>query len=149
MLTQLQQAYPTDIRLIFRHYPLDVECNPTLPQQVHPAACAASIAVECAAEQEKFWEYADLLFADQKAYTRQDLETYAGTLNLDPSRFSACLTDGHTRGLVRQDIEEAERVGIKATPTLVINGHVIEGIPPPEKLASLLALEKQQAGKKQ
>lgn len=148
MLTQLHTADPTEIRLIFRHYPLDLECNPTLTQQVHPAACAASVAAECAAEQGKFWEYADLLFADQKAYTRQDLETYAGTLGLDSSRFTACLTDGHTKSLVRQDVEEADRVGIKATPTLVINGHVIEGIPPLEKLASLLALEKQQAGKK-
>lgn len=138
---------PNEIRLIFRHYPLDSECNYTLSHQVHPASCAAAIAAECAGEQGKFWEYADLLFADQKQYTRQDLETYAGGLSLDMARFNACLDDGHTRQFIRQDVEEAERVGVKATPTLVINGRLIEGLPPAQKLLSLLAVEKQQSAK--
>jgi protein-disulfide isomerase len=49
---------------------------------------------------------------------------------------------------VRKDIEEAERVGVKATPTLIVNGHLIEGLPTPHKLASLITAEKQRLGKK-
>jgi predicted DsbA family dithiol-disulfide isomerase len=48
---------------------------------------------------------------------------------------------------VREDVEEAERIGVKATPTLVINGRLIEGLPSPERLVSLLAVAKQQTAK--
>jgi protein-disulfide isomerase len=145
---QLLDGNPNEVRLIFRHYPLDQECNPALSHQVHPTSCAAAVAAECAGEQGKFWEYADLLFAEQqKAYTRQDLEIYATTLDLDTSRFTACLTDGQMKDLVRQDLEEAERIGIKATPTLVINGRLVEGLPTAQKLASLITAEKQRAKK--
>lgn len=148
MLKQLLEGNPNDIRLIFRHYPLDSECNPKLNQQVHPASCSASIAAECAGEQGQFWEYADQLFADQKEHTRADLENYASKLNLDLGRFQSCLNEVNTKDLVRKDIEEAERIGVKATPTLVINGHLIEGLPAPHKLASLVTAEKQRLGKK-
>ena len=139
--------HPADIRLVFRHYPLDEECNPTLPKQVHAASCLASSAAECAGEQGKFWEYADLLFADQKEYTRPDLDMYAGAVSLDMDRFRACLNEGRTKDLVRQDLDEAQRIGIKATPTLVINGRLVEGLPSPERLALIIELEKQRTAK--
>jgi len=148
VLKQLIQGNPNDIRVIFRHYPLDSECNPSITHQIHPASCAASIAAECAGEQGDFWEYADLLFADQKEYTTADLEGFADKLNLDRPRFQACLADGQIKERIKRDIEEADRVGVKATPTLVINGHLIEGIPAPHKLASLITAEKQRLGKK-
>jgi protein-disulfide isomerase len=147
-LHQLLESNPEDVRLIFRHYPLDQECNPALSNQVHPASCAAAIAAECAGEQDKFWEYADLLFSDQKEYTRQDLESFAKKLNLDETRFGSCLADGHAKDLIRQDIEDAERIGIKATPTLVVNGRLLDGgVPPLPKLASLITAEKQRSAK--
>jgi protein-disulfide isomerase len=148
VFAQLLEGNPNDIRLIFRHYPLDSECNPKLDQQVHPTSCTASIAAECAGEQGQFWEYAELLFADQKEYTRADLENHASKLKLDLGRFQSCLNEVNTKDLVRKDIEEAERIGVKATPTLVINGHLIEGLPAPHKLASLVTAEKQRLGKK-
>lgn len=148
VLHQLVEGNPNDIRLIFRHYPLDSECNPKITYQVHPTSCSASIAAECAGEQGQFWEYAELLFSDQKEYTRADFESYASKLQLDTGRFQTCLDETNMKDLVRKDIEEAERIGVKATPTLVINGHLIEGLPPPQKLASLITAEKQRSGKK-
>jgi protein-disulfide isomerase len=147
VLKQVLDSNPNDVRIVFRHYPLDRDCNPTLPQQVHPTACVAAFAAECAGEQGKFWEYADLLFVDQKVYTRQDLETYAGALSLDIDRFNSCLDEGRTKIRIQTDIEEAAKVGIKATPTLVINGHLIEGLPTPDQFAALLAIEKRQTAK--
>jgi len=147
VLKQVLNNNPNDVRLVFRHYPLDNECNSRLPQQVHASSCAAAAAAECAGEQGKFWEYTDLLFVDQKMYTRQDLETYAGALSLDMDRFDACLDDGRMKGRIQADLEEAGRVGIKATPTLVVNGHLIEGLPSPDQFATMLAIEKKQVGR--
>jgi protein-disulfide isomerase len=134
--------------VIFHHYPLDQECNPTLHSQIHATSCAAAIAAECAGEQGKFWEYADLLFADQSEYTRQELDDFAKKLNLDESRFVACQADSRAKDMIRQDIEDAERIGIKATPTLVVNGRLLDGgVPPLQKLASLITAEKQRTTK--
>jgi protein-disulfide isomerase len=148
VLKQVLNKNPNDVRVVFHHYPLDKDCNAGLPQQVHPGSCAASAAAECAGEQGKFWEYSDLLFLDQKVYARQDLDTYAGALSLDMDRFDACLDDGRMKGRIQADLEEAGRVGVKATPTLVVNGHLIEGLPSPDQFATMLAVEKKQAAQK-
>jgi protein-disulfide isomerase len=49
---------------------------------------------------------------------------------------------------VRDDIEEAHRIGVNSTPTMVINGRVLPGAPTPEQFATIIDYEKQQAGKK-
>ena len=143
-LLKFQQANPDDVRIVFRHYPLDQQCNTGMKSQVHPGACAASMAAECAAEQGKFWEYADLLFADQTKFKRTDFDAHARTARLDFEQFSACMDDGRTEALVKNDIDEALRLEIKATPTLVVNGRLIRGLPPVGKLATLVTLRKQQ-----
>ncbi len=45
---------------------------------------------------------------------------------------------------IRKDVAEGHRLEIKATPTLIINGRVIEGLPPAKKLATLVTMAKQQ-----
>ena len=144
-LHRFHRANPDDVRLVFRHYPLDRSCNSGMKNQVHPGACAAAIAAECAGEQGKFWEYADLLFADQTRFARADLEAHAETLRLNLEGFRACLEETRIRELVRDDIAEAERIEVQATPTLVANGRLIQGVPPAGKLATLVTLVKTQA----
>jgi protein-disulfide isomerase len=145
-LAQLYATNPGAVRVIFHHYPLDQSCNP-IDQQVHPSACAAAIASECASDQDRFWDYADRLFADQKAnprrFTREDFTSHAEALDLDRERFNTCLDDPRMEERVRKDVEEGRRLEIKATPTLIINGRVIEGLPPPKKLATLITMAKQ------
>lgn len=145
MLKNALASYPNDVRVIFRHYPLDTTCNPNLTRQAHPSACQAAQAAECAGEQGKFWPYADLLFADQKPYTAQDLEAYAGMLGLDMARFKGCLAEGRGREAVWQDVEEASRIKVKVTPTLIVNGRKIEGGLSPEQFAVVIAIEKRRA----
>ena len=146
-LTKLQHANPDDVRVVFRHYPLDQQCNPGMKSQVHPGACLASIAAECAGEQGDFWGYADRLYADQTRFRRTDFEQIANNAGLDIDKFNACLDDGRTRQYVMADIEEATRLDIKGTPTLVVNGRLIKGIPPAAKLATLVTLRQQELGK--
>ncbi len=143
-LMKFQRANPSDVRIVFRHYPLDQQCNTGMQSQVHPGACAAARAAECAAEQGKFWEYADRLFAEQTEFKRTDFDAHARTARLDFEQFGACMDDGRTEALVKNDIDEALRLEIKATPTLVVNGRIIRGLPPVNKLATLVTLQKQQ-----
>lgn len=142
-LSSLHDANKGAVRIVFHHYPLDQACNP-INQQVHPSSCAASIASECASEQDAFWDYADRLFANQKRFSRADLVGHAEALDLDLEQFDTCLDDPRMEERVRRDVEEGRRLEISATPTLIVNGRVIEGLPPPKKLATLVTMQQQQ-----
>ena len=61
------------------HYdcPLDNSCNEALPRALHPDACLAAIAADCARQQNRFWEYHDRLFENQHTLDRESLFRYA------------------------------------------------------------------------
>ena len=115
---------------------------------MHAASCLASYAAECASEQGKFWEFADRLFADQqREFSRPDLEVHATAIGLDVANFNTCMNSGQTKGIVRKDVEEGISVGVQATPTLIVNGRVVEGLPTPEQFDVIVAIEKQRVRK--
>lgn len=121
----------TPVRVAFVHYPLDESCNPGM-QAVHPVACAAATAAECAHMQGKFFEYGDLLFANQPAFERDELVGYARELGLDEAAFTACL-DGEEGPLeVKRSIARAILLGVDATPTFFVNGYKFRGARPPD-----------------
>ena len=125
-LRDLLRDHP-DVRLVFRHFPLDPSCNGHVTRSVHPNACLAAIAAECAAQQDRFWEYHDLLFENNDHLERESLFGYARDLHLDITAFRTCLDDPATRARIGVDVEAGARVGVASTPTLFINGRAIEG----------------------
>ena len=117
----------SDVRLVFRHFPLDQHCNDGIEHGVHPMACVAACAAECAAQQGKFWEYHDLLFENQAGLARDNLFAFARDLGLDMQRFRTCLDAPETLELVREDVRAGDSLGIESTPTIFINGRRIPG----------------------
>lgn len=92
-------------------------------------------ASECAADQNKFWEYHNYLFQHQKgenqgAFTKDKLIGFAQTLELDMAKFTPCLTNDETLDRVRADTEEGRQVKASGTPTFFINGVRIVGSQP-------------------
>lgn len=95
----------------------------------------AAEAAYCAGDQNKFWEYHDILFANQTGegvgdYTQKRLIAFADTLGLNTAEFKSCLTGGKYRDRVLQDEKDGNAAGIRATPSFVINGKVLEGAQP-------------------
>ena len=131
-----------NVRVIFRHFPLDNACNPKVAASVHPSACLAAVAAECAAEQGKFWQYHNLLFDNQQELGRAFLIQYASRLGMDVARFTECLGSAQAQGRVRDDAAEGARLGIDSTPTVFINGRKIKGALEPELLSNALILAK-------
>lgn len=125
-LRELVRSRP-DVKLVFRHYPLDSSCNDRLQQQIHPDACRAAAAAECAGRLGRFWEYHDKLFEHQKALDRDSLFRYARELDLDIPTFRTCLDDPATMDRIAADVAAGTRLGIESTPTLFINGRRVQG----------------------
>jgi protein-disulfide isomerase/uncharacterized membrane protein len=131
-----------EVRVVFRHFPLDSACNPKVTGSVHPSACLAAVAAECAADQGKFWQYHNVLFANQQELGRAFLIQYAARLGMDVARFTECLGGADAQARVREDAAEGARLGIDSTPTIFINGRKIKGALEPELLANAVILAK-------
>jgi protein-disulfide isomerase/uncharacterized membrane protein len=143
-LHDLASKNPEHIRLVFHHFPLDSECNANVPTRLHRNACQAAIAAECAARHGKFWDYHDLLFGDQERLGRDDLIAKATGLGIPAEAFTACLDDPSARARVVADAAAGAKLGVKSTPTLVINGRTIEGALDRNRYEYVIALERKQ-----
>ena len=128
VLSDVRQAFPKDVQVIFKHNPLPI----------HPRAPLAHEAAVEAGRQGRFWEMHDLLFANQKRLDEPQLIEYAQRLNLDMPAFRAALTDRRHRAVVDRDLAEARALGLNATPTLFVNGQRLVGVPPAPQLNAFI-----------
>ena len=108
------------VRFAYRHFPLSF----------HENAQKAAEASECAREQNKFWEYADKLFASQKSLGTESLKKYAADLGLDAKKFNECLDSGKAAPLVQADLSDGLEMGVSGTPAFLINEKLISGAQP-------------------
>lgn len=120
LLHRLGELYPSTLRIVLRNFPLDQ----------HQQARGAAEASLCAAEQDKFWPYYDMLFENAAALAPADLRRYAGQAELNVATFDACVASERPKLGVAADEEEAGRVGVHATPVLFVNGKRIVGVLP-------------------
>lgn len=134
-LKALLAARP-DVKLVKKHFPLDPACNPAMKRPMHPEACALALAAICAEEQGKLEPMDDALFRNQKA--KRPIEELVREVRLDQARWEECLRSPSARRQLEADITTALAVGIRATPTYVVNGVRFDGgklgpadLPPP------------------
>ena len=115
-------------KLAFRHYPLN---------EIHPNAQKAHEASECANEQDKFWEYHNILFDNQEEWGQLEdtaaqtkFGEYASTLGLDGNSFTECLSSGKMKDKVNKDFEDGNTAGVQGTPATFVNGMLVSGAVP-------------------
>lgn len=106
----------------------------------------AAEAVECANEQNKFWEYHDYLYTHQGqensgAFSKEKLEGFAGTLGLDANQFKTCLQSDKYADKVKTDFTEGQAAGVNGTPATFINGQLVSGAQPYANFKSLIDAE--------
>ena len=97
---------------------------------IHQYAQKAAEATECADDQDKFWEYHDLVFANQSAIDVDSLKGYAAELDLDTATFDDCLDEGKQSSEVEQDSQDAQSAGVTGTPAFFINDEFLSGAQP-------------------
>ncbi len=131
-LKQIAEEYGDKVRLVFRNFPLP---------NVHNAAQDASEAALCAADQGKFWEMHDAIFADQGNLSVPRLKEIAGSLGLDQPRFDKCLDSHMHADKVAADVRDGARAGVTGTPAFFINGRPLSGAVPFETIAETVEEE--------
>ncbi len=118
------------LSIVFKHYPLDQDCNTALPRMVHPGACWLARGAVCAQEQGRFEAFHDKVFGGESkgASDEAEVRRLAQEAGLDALRLSACLTAPQSLARVSADIEEGRRVGVQGTPTVLINGKLLPSL---------------------
>ena len=111
------------VKLVFRDFPI---------QSIHPNALPASVAAECANEQDKFKEMHDVLFEKQNEWNK--LETaealslfsqYAINMQLDQDTFESCLSSGKYIEEIKNDLDDGRDYGVSGTPGFFVGNDEI------------------------
>ncbi|MBN1669074.1 MAG: DsbA family protein [Anaerolineales bacterium] len=112
------------------------------------STAVAAEAAYCAADQGKFWEYHDLLFANQiKLFStmgRDNSDTFnafAEYLQMDLDQFERCMDEGKYKDQIVQDRNDALEAGINSTPSFLINGQLVVGNVPYSEFQRILEAE--------
>jgi len=116
-MRNIMAAYPKDIKLIYKEFPLSM----------HPNAPLAAAAALAAGEQGKFWQMHDLLFKNFRKLNRDNILAWAKEIGLDVNKFKADLDSGKYDPVVKKDVADGEKIGVYGTPSFFINGKQYNG----------------------
>jgi cyclophilin family peptidyl-prolyl cis-trans isomerase/protein-disulfide isomerase len=122
ILKDLRAAYPEDLQVVYRHFPLE---------SANDKAVIAAQAAEAAGKQGKFWEMHDMLYETQAAWTdlapadfEQWVKARAANLGLDIQTFSADLHSPGVENKIKSAEETGNQIGLPGIPLLVVNGQI-------------------------
>jgi protein-disulfide isomerase len=123
--TVVNTTHKGNVRLIFKHFPLSI----------HPWAMQGAIAAECVRRQnpKAFWSFVSDIYRDQGAINpqnlRQHVSSYVEKLGLDQQVLNACIMAPAAEAQVTQDRDDGNAIGINSTPTFLVNGIELVGLP--------------------
>lgn len=124
-LREVLKRHPNQVRLIYKDYPV-----------VNEEGLDFALAARCAGGQNRvfFWLMHDELFNLQGLLNLEDLVELAEPMGLNKSEFAACLDNQEYLEDIKKDAQEAEDLGVIATPTIFLNGHMVPGNIPQDVL---------------
>ncbi len=121
-LINARTTYADQIEFVYRHFPLD---------SIHPYARMVAWASEAAREDGKFWEYHDLVFAEQSTWSglsskdavKEKLIEYASQLNIDKEKFIARMESDEIKKRIETDVADGFALNVDSTPTVYLNNN--------------------------
>ncbi len=116
-IKQVLEAYPKDVKLVFKDFPLSF----------HQQAKNAAKATRAAGEQGKYWEMHDLVFENFNQLNDNLYKDLAAKLQLNEAKFLADFGSNKYDNLIQQDISLGQTAGVGGTPTLFLNGKRMQG----------------------
>jgi rhodanese-related sulfurtransferase len=130
---EIRAKYANQIRFVFRQFPLI---------HTHPFSERMAEASECAAEQGKFWEGLDEIYARQDDSTSdRGLQRDAAAIGLDPVKFNQCMASGAEAARVKRDMEDGKALGVDETPTFFIGRQAVLDVPDLDEFSRLIERE--------
>jgi protein-disulfide isomerase len=117
MMHQIVEAFPNDVKICFKHYPLPSHTNSRL-------AAEGAVAAQ---KQGKFWPYNEKIWENSDFLTPALLERIAKEVGLDVAKWRADKEADELKTRVSQDKSDGKALGITSTPTIYVNGRQFSG----------------------
>lgn len=141
LTNSIMTQYGDRVMLVFRVYPLNM----------HKNAVPAAIAAEAAAAQGKFWEMHDSLYEHQDEWAeslapKTHFIAYATTLGLNVEQFKKDLDNPALKEAVTKDRDAGDKLKLQGTPTFIINGHQLFGVPSETEFKKVIDEKLNEAG---
>jgi len=113
-----------DVYYIYRHWPF---LDDRAPRNESDQAAAASM---CAGDENRFWDYHDILFANwsgenQGAFNDKRLVAFAEALELDMPAFNSCFSANLHEEVINSDLQKGKDAGVTGTPAVMVNGRIL------------------------
>ena len=118
VIKKIQKKFPTQIKFVFRNFPL---------AESHPFAVAAAVATEAAALQNKYWQMHDIILEHQDSLSEAGLSKMAGSIGLDLEQYEADIQKESLQDKLESDFESGIRSGVSGTPSFFVNGVKFDG----------------------
>lgn len=101
------------------------------PLSFHPHAFLAARAARCAGDQDRYWEYHDVLYGRQAVWSAMrepsgEFIDYAELVGLNTDTFRACLRSDQHALEVTRNLRLGESLGVSGTPTMMLNGQILD-----------------------
>lgn len=117
MVDDVLKAYPKDVRFMMKQFPL---------RQIHPNAEPAAEAAIAAQRQGKFWEMHDELYKAGRNLSPDTIKGIAEKIGLDMKKFEADRNSPEVKKQIDAELELGQKVDVRGTPSLFINGKVVQ-----------------------
>jgi protein-disulfide isomerase len=150
-MSEIMQKYGDRVKLVYKDFPL---------VEIHPWAMRAALDANCLAEQstDAYWSFADYVHShgadisgpqrdvkQAQANVDQATRDQAKKFNLQTWKLDACMSKPNEKA-VRASMDEAQDLGVQATPTLFVNGERIGGALPPDQIEQVINRALKDAG---
>jgi len=127
-MEQLLEDFGDDVAWVYRHFPLSF----------HPEAIPSALASECAAEQGKFWEFADIMFDNQTGLNDAFYSSTAESIGLNMNDYNDCYDSAKYQDAVDEDEASGQVAGVSGTPATYVNGTLVSGAVPYETFKGII-----------
>ena len=132
VLAEVLSRYPTQVRVVHRHFPLD---------SIHPFARPAAEAAMCADEQGRFWDYHDASFARRGQLEEGAFAEIGAELELDLDALDSCIAERRHQAFVEADLAAGREAGVTGTPAFFVNGIALKGARDADELSRIVDTE--------
>jgi protein-disulfide isomerase len=147
----LLKEYGDRVAFVYKDFPLS---------EIHPWAMHAAVDANCLAAQnsDAYWDFADYIHANQQLinsekgrdnqYAALDRTAVARAANfhVDAPQLQACMKDAKGEEAVRASVKQGESLDVSGTPTMFINGEMLDGARPASEIRAALDSALKRAG---
>ena len=131
--TKVRPLFDGNLQIVFKHFPLNPDCNPEMKNRMHEYACDGARMAEAArliGGSNAFWLAHDAIYAKQAELTRGKLtaESVAEQIGLDPAELLAAMSDPKVDQRIMQDVAEGRFHDVGGTPSIFLDGRLVDPV---------------------